>query len=133
MAASVCQRLSNSNRLVVRAFSRQQSMLTNARSNEVLLEAVDYGLVVLGETVRQAIYKSLENRYELKRSEISERLESFHKALESMFGASGIIVERLIAKKLYERLGLNFTPHPDWTLNEYVNHAKNPSAPNQIR
>jgi len=102
--------------------------MTRNQFDKLLLEAVDYGLNVLGETVRRTIYESLGNHYELKRSEIPERLEVFHKALERMFGTSSKTVERLIAKNLYERLGLNFTPQPDWTLIEYVNHAKNASG-----
>ena len=110
----------------------QQTLLTHDRLDGILLEAVDYGLTVLGETVRQAIYKRLENHYELKRNEIPERLEVFHKALEGIFGASTRIVERLIARSLYQRLGLNFTPHPDWTLIEYVNQAESGSEPFQV-
>jgi hypothetical protein len=91
---------------------------------EALLEAVDYGLTVLGEIVKQAIYGQIENHHGLKRAEIPERLEAFHKALESILGVSAKTVERLIAKNLYQRLGLNFTSHPEWTLIEYVDHAK---------
>jgi hypothetical protein len=91
---------------------------------DILLEAVDYGLMVLGEIVRQAIYKRIENDQALKRAEIPERLEAFHKALESVLGVSAKTVEKLIAKNLYERLGLNFTQHDDWTLADYVNHAR---------
>ncbi len=107
--------------------------MTRTQFDKLLLEAIDYGLNVLGETVRRTIYESLENHYELKRSEIPERLEVFHKALERMFGASSKTVERLIATNLYQRLGLSFTPQPDWTLIEYVNHAKNASDPYQVQ
>ena len=108
-------------------------MLTHSRPNETLLEAVDYGLSVLGETVRQAIYTSLENHYDLKRNEIPERLEAFHRALERMFGASSNTIERLIAKTLCQRLGMNFTPHLDWTLIEYVNYTKIASESCQVQ
>ena len=108
-------------------------MVIQAHFNEILLEAVDYGLMVLGEKVRQAIYESLENRYELKRREIPERLDVFHQGLERMFGPSLKIVERLIAKNLYQKLGLNFTPRPDWTLIEYVNIARNASKSCQVQ
>ena len=103
-------------------------MSAPAGFREALLEAVDYGLTVLGEIVRQAIYKRIEKDHGLKRAEIPERLEDFHKALESVLGANAKIVERLIAKNLYERLGLNFTSRPEWTLIEYVDHAKTTSS-----
>ena len=99
---------------------------------DILLEAVDYGLMVLGEIVRQTIYGQIENRHGLKRAEIPERLEAFHTALGSVLGVSAKTVEKLIAKNLYQRLGLNFTPHPEWTLIEYVDHAKATSKSIQV-
>ena len=103
-----------------------------AEFREALLESVDYGLLVLGEIVRQTIYERIEKDHELKRAEIPERLEAFHKALESVLGVSAKTVEKLIAKNLYQRLGLNFTPHPEWTLIEYVDHAKTTSKSIQV-
>jgi hypothetical protein len=97
-----------------------------------LLESVDYGLNVLGEIVRQTIYERIEKDHELKRTEIPERLEAFHKALGSVLGVSAKTVERLIARNLYQRLGLNFTPRPEWTLIEYVRHAKTTSESIQV-
>ena len=44
--------------------------------------------------------------------------------LESVLGVNAKTVERLIAKNLYQRLRLHFTPRPEWTLIEYVDHAK---------
>jgi hypothetical protein len=102
-------------------------MVESPEFRQILLEAVDYGLTVLGEIVRQAIYGRIEKDHGLKRTEIPERLEAFHKALVSMLGVSAKTVERLIARNLYQRLGLNFTPHPEWTLIEYVDHAKTTS------
>ncbi|MDD1766005.1 MAG: hypothetical protein LUO84_06105 [Methanomassiliicoccales archaeon] len=97
-----------------------------------MLEAVDYGLMVLGEIVRQAIWEQIENRHALKREETPERLEAFHTALGSVLGVGAETVEKLIAKNLYQRLGLNFTPHPEWTLIEYVDHAKTTSESIQV-
>jgi len=99
---------------------------------EALPEAVDCGPMVLGEIVRRAIYKRIEKDHELKRAEIPERLEAFHKALGSVLGVSAKTVEKLIAKNLHQRLGLNFTPRPEWTLIEYVDHAKTTSEPIQV-
>lgn len=103
-------------------------MSDSAEFREILLETVDHGLIVLGEIVRQAIYERIEKNHGLKRAEIPERLEAFHKALESTLGMTAKTVERLIAKNLYLRLGLNFTPRPEWTLIEYVDHAKTTSS-----
>jgi hypothetical protein len=109
-----------------------QIIMEHAEFRQILLEAVDCGLMVLGEIVRQAIYERIEKDHELKRAEIPERLEAFHKALGSVLGVSAKTVERLIAKNLCQRLGLNFTPRPEWTLIEYVDHAKTTSKSTQV-
>ena len=99
-------------------------VLEPAGFRQILLEAVDYGLMVLGEIVRQAIYGQIEKDHGLKRADIPERLEAFHTALGSVLGVSAKTVERLIAKSLYRRLKLSFTEHDGWTLVDYVNHAR---------
>ena len=91
---------------------------------DVLLDAVDYGLLVLGEIVRQTLYDCLERNCQLKRANIPEKLEPFHVALAGLFGERGTLVERLIARRLYSKLGLKFEAHEDWTLVDYVSRAK---------
>ena len=99
-------------------------MMEPAEFRQILLEAVDYGLMVLGEIVRQAIYERIEKDHELTRTEIPEQLEAFHKALQDLLGASAKVMERVIARNLYSRLGLDYVAHENWTLVDYVNHAK---------
>jgi hypothetical protein len=91
---------------------------------EALLHAIDDGLAVPGEIVRTAIYDRIERSYQIRREEIPEKLPTFHKALEDLLGASAKVMEKLIAKNLYRRLGLNFTEHANWSIVDYVNHAK---------
>ena len=90
--------------------------------------AVDEALLVPVEIVRTVMYDRVERSYKLRREEMPDRLETFHQALQELLGASTKIIERLIAKNLYSRLGLNFTPRPEWTLVDYVNHAKRSEA-----
>jgi hypothetical protein len=99
-------------------------MMEPAEFRQIVLEAVDYGLMVLGEIVRRAIYGRIEKDHGLKRADIPEQLEAFHKALESVLGISAKTVERLIAKNLYQKLGLDFTEHVNWTLADYSNLVK---------
>ena len=112
--------------------SRSQYSISRARFpvgqpanlEKILLEAVDEGLLVPGEIVRAAIYERLERSYQIKREEIPEKLETFHRALKDLLGAGDKVMEKLIAKSLYRRLKLNFTQHDGWTIIDYVNHAK---------
>jgi hypothetical protein len=92
--------------------------------SRVLAQALDDGLSVPGEIVRTAIYDRIEKSYGLKREDIPEKLEVFHRALEDLMGESAKVMEKLIAKKLCSHLGLDFAHHDGWTLVEYVNHAR---------
>jgi len=96
----------------------------DAEFRDALLKAVDYGLLVFGENVRKTIYERLEGYHQIKRGEIPEKLESFHGALAGIFRSGGSVVERLIARKFYSMLRLKFEEHENWTLVDYVNHAK---------
>lgn len=103
-----------------------------AGSRERLLEAVDYGSMILGDMVRQTVYGRIENDHGLRREEIPDRLEAFKKAPESMVGVGAKTVRRLIAKNLYQRLGLN-SAHPNWTAVEHVSHTRATLESNQVR
>jgi len=99
-------------------------MTESSGLEEALLHAIDDGLAVPGEIVRAAIYERLERSYQVKREEIPEKLEAFHRALEGLLGKSAEVMERLIAKSLYRGLGLDFMEHANWNIVDYVNHAK---------
>jgi hypothetical protein len=92
--------------------------------SKLLLEAVDHALLVLGETARLAIYDCVESSYQIRREEIPEKLEALHGALTDLLGKGGNMVERVAAEDLYKSLHLTFEPNEDWTLIDYVNHAK---------
>jgi len=89
-----------------------------------LLHAIDDGLAVPGEIVRTAIYDRIERSYQLRREEIPEKLPTFHKALEDLLGASAKVMEKVIAKNLYNQVGIEFTPKKDWTIMDYVKHIE---------
>ena len=89
-----------------------------------LLDAIDFGLLAPGEIVRATIYERIERSYQVRREEIPDNLDTFHKALQELLGKSAEVVRRLIAKNLYNRLDLKFTKHENWTLADYVRYAK---------
>jgi len=89
-----------------------------------LREAVDEGLLVLGESVRQSIYYHVERVHQVKPEQIVDKVEAFHEALRAMFGAGANIVEKLIIRDLYSTLALKFEEHEGWTLVDYVNDAR---------
>lgn len=99
-------------------------MIESSGLKEALLHAIDDGLAVPGKIVRTAIYDRIERSYQLRREEIPDHLDTFHKAFQDLLGASAKVMEKIIAKNLYTSLGLKFTEHATWTLVDYVNHTK---------
>ncbi len=80
--------------------------------------------MVLGESVRNALHYHVERANQVKREEIPNRMEEFHEALGSLLGAGARVVEKLIAKNLYSRLGLAYEERENWTLMDYLNQAR---------
>lgn len=89
-----------------------------------VLGAVDEAFLVLGVTVRDSVYYHLEKKGKVRREEIPDRVEAFHEALEDLLGAGAKVVEKLIAKHLYERLSLAMHEREDWTIVEYIGEAR---------
>lgn len=89
-----------------------------------MLEAIDDGLLALGHSVRQAIYWRLESEYGLKRDDVADRLEDFVEALADMLGEGAKVLGRVMAKRLYAKLGLAFKPIEGYTLADYVKKAE---------
>jgi hypothetical protein len=102
----------------------QNKINLNVQFNKALLEVVDEALLVLGETVKQAIYWHLENKYNIKKEEIPNKIEEFNKALKNLFGEGGEILLRLITKRLYAKINLEFKEVSNWIFQDYIENAK---------
>jgi hypothetical protein len=96
----------------------------DVRFDDVLLKALDDGLLVFGSQVRDVIYEILMKRSRVRRDELPRRLDAFCGFLKEVSGSGAKIIEVTVAKSLYDRLRLNFDQRDDWTLVEYVDHAR---------
>jgi len=92
--------------------------------DKFFIEAVDEGLNSLGESGRQMIFFHLENSYSSKKHDIPRKPEAFAAALEEIFGEGALILEKLIAKSLYSKLGLNYEEKIECAFRNYVTEAK---------
>ena len=72
---------------------------------DVLLEAIDEGLSLLGDLGKQAVYLHLKNKYNLSKREIPYRVEDFTEALEDTFQAGAKLLEIKIMKVLFTKVG----------------------------
>ncbi len=79
------------------------------RLDDLLLDAVDETLrQVFREEGVKVIFHYFENKCHLKRSEIAKKPEYFCACLQRMLSSAGPMVEKMILKNLYSKLGLKF-------------------------
>jgi hypothetical protein len=95
----------------------------------VLLCAVEESLSSLGDSPKQAIFFHLENSFNIKKEGIPTNLTEFAKAIEGIFGIGAPYLEKLIVKRLCEKLGLDFEEMKDWNFLEYINSVQTCLSP----
>lgn len=74
--------------------------------SKILLAAVEEGLSSLGDSPKQAIFFHLETSFKIKKEHIPENLTEFTKALDRIFGPGAPYLEKLIVKRLCEKMGV---------------------------
>lgn len=93
--------------------------------NDALVESIDETITdLLSRTVVDALYAHLQTFHSISRDEVPYRLDTLLTTLEKLFGASSQTITNAIARKIYLKLGLEFTGKPSDTLLEYVDEAK---------
>ncbi len=91
---------------------------------EVLLDCVDEALSVLGNEPRQAVYQYLSTIHSLDREQIPDKVDEFAAGLKKALGGASRVIERLILKKLFQRIGSTFRETADLEFTDYVSEAK---------
>jgi hypothetical protein len=100
-----------------------EARMNSENFKKVLFEAVDNGLLTLGESPRCAIYFRLEKNWQLKKEEIPQKVEKFLEGLENIFGPGSRVVEKVIVEDLYKKLGLEFEEKMNFEFQDYVKQA----------
>jgi len=91
----------------------------------LLVKAVDESLNCLGDSVRYSIYFHLEYTFGIKREEIPKKPEIFADKLEELFKDGSCFIKKLILKRLYESVGLEFKRKENYSFSDYINEIKN--------
>jgi hypothetical protein len=91
---------------------------------EVLLESIDDSLLILGEEPKNAVYQYLSTIQSLERKDIPDHLEDFQSGLKSALGGAARVVERLILRKLFQKIGSTFKESSEYEFAEHVNEAR---------
>jgi len=91
----------------------------------LLLSAVDETMRrVFSEAGAKVIYDYLENSCYLKREEVAEKTEVFSAGLERLLGSGAPVIENLILKNLYRKIGLKFEEKPGYEFSDYIRELK---------
>ena len=69
-------------------------------------EAVDEGLLLLGESGKKAVFFYLEKNFHITKNEITIKLRAFSEAIESLFGAGAVYIKATILKCFYKKIGI---------------------------
>lgn len=97
--------------------------------DELLLDVIDETLkCVFKEAGADVIYNYIENKCHLKREEIAEKTEVFSAGLERMLGSGAPVIEKLVLKNLYRKLGLKFKEKKDYEFSDYVKELRKSAA-----
>ena len=91
---------------------------------QVLLDCVDDGLSVLGNEPKEAVYQYLATIHSLDREQIPDKVDEFSNGLRKALGGASRVIERLILKKLFQRVGSTFRETADLEFTDYVMDAK---------
>lgn len=79
---------------------------------ELLLEAIDEGLSLLGESAKQVVYFHLKKTFKINRQDIPHKLDEFTDAIEKIFGNGAKLLEIQIMKCLFKKVGYTFKHYP---------------------
>lgn len=98
--------------------------MTQNDFSKILLSAVEESLSSLGDSSKQAIFFHLEFSFNIKKEQIPSQLTEFTSALETIFGPGASYIEKLIARKLHDKLGLRFEDQNSWNFVDSVRNIK---------
>lgn len=88
----------------------------------ILLEAVDEGLSLLGDSAKHSLYYHLQRSYGIEKNEIPDKIEEFENALNDIFGFGSKIILIKIMEKLHKKVDfeIKITNGEELKFTEYV-------------
>ncbi len=92
--------------------------------DQLVLQAIDDGLSVMGEEPKRALYQYLFTIHSLTREDIPARIGEFVLGLKKALGAASKVIEKLILKKVYEKIGSTFQESHGLEFGDYIEEAR---------
>lgn len=91
---------------------------------KLLLESIDDGFSLLGESAKNFVYLYLEKTFKIDKQEIPYKIEKFIDALEKIFGNGAKIIEIQIMKSLYKKVGCTIQHYPEQNNLEFLEYIE---------
>lgn len=93
--------------------------------SSLFAEAVDNTLKqIFKEDGTKVIYEFLENHSRLRLEEVADKPEVFSATLERLMVSAARVIEKMILKNLYRRLGLKFEEKPGYEFPDYIRELR---------
>jgi len=89
-----------------------------------VLQAIDDGLGVMGEEPKRALYQYLLTIHSLTKEDIPSRIGEFALGLKKALGTASKVIEKLILKKMYEKMGATFQESQGLEFGDYIEEAR---------
>jgi hypothetical protein len=107
--------------------NQKNNIKKTVKFEDLLLEAIDEGLSLLGESSKQVVYFHLEKTFKMNRQDIPYKIEDFNDAIESIFGTGAKILQIQMMKCLFKKVGYklkNYSGQKSLEFTEYVEAIK---------
>lgn len=91
---------------------------------QIVLEAIDESLSVLGDEPRRAVYQYLATIQSLQREDIPEKLEDFSQGMKKALGGASSVLQKVMLKKLFQKIGSTFKEAQEFDFVDYVKEAE---------
>ncbi len=99
----------------------QISNTARTKFDELLSEAVDETLSLLGEPVKNTVYFQLENSFNIPKKEIPKQIDEFSDIIHKIFGFGASRFEINLMKNLHTKISTNIElPEYEWPLSKWV-------------
>lgn len=91
---------------------------------QVLLESIDESFSILGSEPSAAVYQYLVTICSLPRNEIPDRIQDFDTGIKKALGAASKVIERMILRKVFDKLGFALRESQQLDFVDYITDAK---------
>jgi hypothetical protein len=93
--------------------------------NNFLIESIDESLILLGEPVKNELYRQLELKFNIKKADIPLRLEEFSDILHKVFGLGASRLEVKVLRKLDSKIPSGSKCiDADWSVSMWIEKEK---------